>query len=122
MVAQLLPVNKARQQRDCSLSSTNVSWSGSASGVATGDRIAVLQSPREVMKRLEVLRGIMFSTQTGGGSSGFGVAPTVYSGPSSPRLAGNQAPALRRSRKPRGKHLPPLAEDYTGDYMSCNLG
>ena len=92
--------------------------------MAAGDRIAVLQSPREVMKRLEVLRGIMFSTQTGGG---FGVAPTVHSGPSSPRLlaaAANQAtPALRRSRKPRGKHLPPLSsEDYnTGDCMSCNL-
>ena len=77
------------------------------------------------MKRLEVLRGIMFSTATGGGNcggGGAGATPTLHSGPSSPRLAANQAPALRRSRKPRGKHLPPLPDEYNGDYMNCHIG
>lgn len=82
-----------------------------------GDRISVLQSPREVMKRLEVLKGIMFSgNNISTATSNCGATTTN----SSPRLHANQAPALRRSRKPHGKHLPPLHDDSNCDYQSLH--
>ena len=114
-IVPLLPTHgEAPKSKSVSRNATNTSLK------YDGDRISVLQSPREVMKRLEVLKGIMFSGNNISTAASNCGGTTTNSSPRLQQLHANQAPALRRSRKPHGKHLPPLHDDSNCDYQSIH--